>query len=68
MIKKSHAWARCWVILTILTFMELVVAPATEYCQGYVLLKLVILSWYLGPLAYKGLSLMVRIVRRVVLA
>ena len=65
MIKESLAWARCLVILTILTIMELVAAPVGEYCLGYILLKLVILAWYFGPLAYKGLSFMVRLVGRV---
>jgi hypothetical protein len=34
--------------------------PVVEYCPGYILLKLVVLGWYFGPLAYKGLSFMVR--------
>ena len=50
-------WLSYWVVLGILSLVELVVDPMVDYFPGYLLAKCAFLIWCMAPMANHGANL-----------
>ena len=55
-VEDDMTWLRYWVVLAVVSMVELMVDPLVDYFPGYLLAKCGFLVWCMAPLENNGVS------------
>ena len=64
LLERSLTKERCWLILILITLMELLVRPSVQFLAVYIFIKIFLFFYYLKPLFVKSSDKLIKSVKK----